>query len=364
MANVSPAGGRPRSCPHRPRAGGGRTSRTASTVSNPASSRRRRHSSADEPVQVHRRRLLAASHRQRQRARGLVPVGPLEDARLPLEPAGRASRRCPARLGANTSNTSLPSGKSRRWAACRARSFSASSGMWSNDRNGTDHERHPFRDGRFAEVADAQVEQRLDMPLLCQLPGDGQHSRSTGRPRSPGSRPRRSARRCGPSRPRAPRRDRRRRAPRPRRSRCLRSPTGSTGRRCRRSRRTAPRRGVYGPSSPPVARAGRWYARSLMDARALENDGLAAAAAAATTAEIEAVRVEYLGRKSAHQAGPARGARPGDRDGAQRGAGAPRAGDRRSRGGARPGGARRAPDRGAGGRDAAPPPATSAGACT
>jgi phenylalanyl-tRNA synthetase alpha chain len=36
-----------------------------------------------------------------------------------------------------------------------------------------------------------------------------------------------------------------------------------------------------------------------MDAQALENDGLAAAAAAATTAEIEAVRVEYLGRKSA-----------------------------------------------------------------
>jgi phenylalanyl-tRNA synthetase alpha chain len=36
-----------------------------------------------------------------------------------------------------------------------------------------------------------------------------------------------------------------------------------------------------------------------MDAQALENDGLAAAAAAGTTAEIEAVRVEYLGRKSA-----------------------------------------------------------------
>ncbi len=36
-----------------------------------------------------------------------------------------------------------------------------------------------------------------------------------------------------------------------------------------------------------------------MDVQALENDGLAAAAAAATTAEIEAVRVEYLGRKSA-----------------------------------------------------------------
>ncbi len=36
-----------------------------------------------------------------------------------------------------------------------------------------------------------------------------------------------------------------------------------------------------------------------MDAQALENDGLAAAAAAATTAEIESVRVEYLGRKSA-----------------------------------------------------------------
>lgn len=36
-----------------------------------------------------------------------------------------------------------------------------------------------------------------------------------------------------------------------------------------------------------------------MDARALEQDGLTAAAAAATTAEIELVRVEYLGRKSA-----------------------------------------------------------------
>src|SRR6188472_3412080 len=36
-----------------------------------------------------------------------------------------------------------------------------------------------------------------------------------------------------------------------------------------------------------------------MDADALEREGLAAAAAAATTAEIEIVRVEYLGRKSA-----------------------------------------------------------------
>ena len=36
-----------------------------------------------------------------------------------------------------------------------------------------------------------------------------------------------------------------------------------------------------------------------MDAEALERDGLAAAAAAATTHEIESVRVEYLGRKAA-----------------------------------------------------------------
>ncbi len=36
-----------------------------------------------------------------------------------------------------------------------------------------------------------------------------------------------------------------------------------------------------------------------MDAAALDQEGLAAAAAAASTAEIEAVRVEYLGRKSA-----------------------------------------------------------------
>jgi len=36
-----------------------------------------------------------------------------------------------------------------------------------------------------------------------------------------------------------------------------------------------------------------------MDAAALEREGLAAAAAAASTAEIETVRVEYLGRKSA-----------------------------------------------------------------
>ena len=36
-----------------------------------------------------------------------------------------------------------------------------------------------------------------------------------------------------------------------------------------------------------------------MDAEALEREGLAAAAAAGSTEEIEAVRVEYLGRKSA-----------------------------------------------------------------
>jgi phenylalanyl-tRNA synthetase alpha chain len=43
----------------------------------------------------------------------------------------------------------------------------------------------------------------------------------------------------------------------------------------------------------------RWYARSSMDAGALEQEGLAAAAAARTTGELETVRVEYLGRKSA-----------------------------------------------------------------
>src|SRR6478609_3798478 len=36
-----------------------------------------------------------------------------------------------------------------------------------------------------------------------------------------------------------------------------------------------------------------------MDAAALEREGLAAAAAASSTAEVETVRVEYLGRKSA-----------------------------------------------------------------
>ena len=36
-----------------------------------------------------------------------------------------------------------------------------------------------------------------------------------------------------------------------------------------------------------------------MDAAALEREGLAAAAAASSTDEIETVRVEYLGRKSA-----------------------------------------------------------------
>ena len=35
-----------------------------------------------------------------------------------------------------------------------------------------------------------------------------------------------------------------------------------------------------------------------MDVEAIQREGLAAAAAAATTEEIEAVRVEYLGRKS------------------------------------------------------------------
>ena len=43
----------------------------------------------------------------------------------------------------------------------------------------------------------------------------------------------------------------------------------------------------------------RWYARRVMDADTLEREGLAAAGAASTSAEIEDVRVEYLGRKSA-----------------------------------------------------------------
>jgi len=44
---------------------------------------------------------------------------------------------------------------------------------------------------------------------------------------------------------------------------------------------------------------GRWYPRLPMDAQALESEALAAVAAASSTEEIEAVRVQYLGRKSA-----------------------------------------------------------------
>ena len=79
-----------------------------------------------------------------------------------------------------------------------------------------------------------------------------------------------------------------------------------------------------------------------MDAEALEREGLAAAAAAATTDEIEAVRVEYLGRKSA--------LKQALRDVRDRETGMAlnavrerlEARDRRTRGGARPRRARRA----------------------
>ena len=46
-------------------------------------------------------------------------------------------------------------------------------------------------------------------------------------------------------------------------------------------------------------RASALVRSAVMDAAALEREGLAAAAAASSTAEIETVRVEYLGRKSA-----------------------------------------------------------------
>jgi hypothetical protein len=38
-----------------------------------------------------------------------------------------------------------------------------------------DHERYPLLDGRLAEVADAEVEERLDAPLPGELPGDLEH---------------------------------------------------------------------------------------------------------------------------------------------------------------------------------------------
>ena len=50
---------------------------------------------------------------------------------------------------------------------------------------------------------------------------------------------------------------------------------------------------------PSDRRSGRWYARASMDADALEHEGIVAAEAASTTGEIESVRVEFLGRKSA-----------------------------------------------------------------
>ncbi len=59
---------------------------------------------------------------------------------------------------------------------------------------------------------------------------------------------------------------------------------------------------------------------AAVDAQALQDEALAAVAAAGTLAELDEARVRYLGRKSRAEARPARRARPGVRHGAQRGA--------------------------------------------
>ena len=147
----------------RRRRGGGRTSRSRPRRRSRCASRRSRHSDRRASARLHLRLAVRAPHRQRERARVLVPVGPLEDPGLALEPAavrlldvrrgtGRRRRRRSARRGGAV--------------ACAARERAQRSVLGlacgGSERNGHDHERDALGDRRLAEVALAQVDALAD----------------------------------------------------------------------------------------------------------------------------------------------------------------------------------------------------------
>ena len=156
---------------------------------------------------------------------------------------------------------------------------------------GTDDERHALVDRRFPQIADAEIDERADAVLLGQGTRDREHPlRQVDADHGAaglGDRNRDPARADGE----------------------LDDGTVAAERLLDVERdvlddRGAPR--VVDPGDRVVEghagqsrRAGALVRSAVMDAAALEREGLAAAAAASSTAEIETVRVEYLGRKSA-----------------------------------------------------------------
>ena len=148
-----------------------------------------------EPGEMHRRRLLAAAHRQRQRPLALVPVGALEDPRLALEPAAvrvldvlaRSARRRRRRAG-------RPGASSSR--AARERPQPVGLGRHVQQRAERDqHERDALR--RPAARACRRAGGRARRPRRPRTRARPRASRPRRRRRSRGCRPSRSGRRSG-----------------------------------------------------------------------------------------------------------------------------------------------------------------------
>src|SRR5918999_4416595 len=235
-----------------------------------------------EPRQRHRRRAGVAAHRERERARVLVPVGALEDARLALDPA-------PVRLldvvsggledveGEAAVGDEQRPGRSQRPQALR---------VVSQVEEGAERARHEpdaLLHRRILQVADAQIEELRHARALRRLAADGQH---------PG-------RRVDSDHGYARSRGRHGDAP------------GADGQlddgTARLDREVdveadvlgdAPAPRVVEPRDRVVERhGGRWY-KSRMDWQAYREEALAAYASASALDELTAVNVRFAGRKS------------------------------------------------------------------
>ena len=146
----SPRAGAPprRSRSRRARAAAGRTSRRPRSRSNPASLEQRPPVVGIDPPELHLGLDAVGPHREREPAIGLVPVRPLVDPRLALDPAVRASRRCRCGRGGTRRRRASRPARSRSCSARRTASRSPSSRRCRSARNGTVTSGNVPRSGR------------------------------------------------------------------------------------------------------------------------------------------------------------------------------------------------------------------------
>src|SRR5215213_4401158 len=127
-----------------------------------------------EPCELHRALAARTAHRQRQHPPLDVPVGALEDPRLPLEPASVRLRDVVRPGGEDVERERPPGEQELARGAERSQPFVVVVEMEERTERAR-HERYALGDRRIAEVADAEVEERCDAGLRGGLRADLEH---------------------------------------------------------------------------------------------------------------------------------------------------------------------------------------------